>query len=455
MAINNVDEDELFRVLNTELSASYPVTSPEHLYGREVVLERVRTSLAMLGRQIFIYGDRGVGKTSLAQTAAFRYQSADDSPVITSCHKDSTFETVMQDVIRKLRRDDPYVTKRTAQTKTGLTGGLTKGPLSLGMTGEKSAQKEETPTPAVPDANAAATLMLHEARGNSTQRLVVIDEFDVMGTAQRSHFADFLKQVGDQRVPVKFIFCGIGETVDDLLEAHGSANRYFDGVKVERLNVTSRWEIIDNSAKALGLSVDDEVRHRIAAISDGFPVYIHRICEKLYQVVFNLEPTIEVIDVTHLDAAITETILSIEHFIRKPYDSAIMRDDGDALERILWALADHSDLTRTQKSIHVSLAKILDALNVPPIGEKDFVRLIAKLRGGKEPIVQLHKGRRGLNEFRENIFRGYVRLRAEARGIRLALDYASGPDPRNDRGPRVTTGVSPLFVRPSFGRSPR
>jgi len=67
----------------------------------------------------------------------------------------------------------------------------------------------------------------------------------------------------------------------------------------------------------------------------------------------------------------------------------------------------------------------------------------------------LHKGRRGLNEFRENIFRGYVRLRAEAKGVQLALDYASAPDPHNDRAMRVTQGLNPLYQRPSYGRQPR
>jgi uncharacterized protein len=72
----------------------------------------------MRGRQIFIHGDRGVGKTSLAQTAAFRFQSSDAQPVITSCHKASTFESVMQDIIVKLRGGNPYEAKRTTSSKT-------------------------------------------------------------------------------------------------------------------------------------------------------------------------------------------------------------------------------------------------------------------------------------------------------------------------------------------------
>ena len=41
-----------------------------------------RPLLQLPGKHIFIYGDRGVGKTSLAQTAAFLQQSADSSPIL-------------------------------------------------------------------------------------------------------------------------------------------------------------------------------------------------------------------------------------------------------------------------------------------------------------------------------------------------------------------------------------
>jgi hypothetical protein len=169
MAIRGVTEDDLFRVLNQELSASFPVTSPEHLFGREAALERVRTSLAMFGRQIFIHGDRGVGKTSLAQTAAFRYQSADADPVITSCHKKATFEMVMQDVIVKLRGGSPYESKRVSTAKTGKSLGaslpIPKLSFTLSSSTEQTRQTEEVLAPSIPDANAAVALLLHEATG--------------------------------------------------------------------------------------------------------------------------------------------------------------------------------------------------------------------------------------------------------------------------------------------------
>lgn len=454
MAIQGVTEEHLFEILNRELSASQPIKSPEHLFGREQDLERIRTALAMRGRQIFIYGDRGVGKTSLAQTAAYRYQSADATPILTSCHAESTFESVMQDILLKLRGRTPYQTKKLASEKETKSASLAKIGLSFQGSIENSAQIEESYAQPVRDANAAALLLTHESKNHSTSPIAVIDEFDRMESVkERGKFADFLKQLGDQEVPIKFIFCGIADTFDDLLDAHGSAHRYFDGIKVERLNVSSRWEIIDKSASALGLTVDNNVRHRIAAISDGFPYYIHLLCEKLYTGIFFAEDTIDIATPQHLHNAVTETILSIEHTIRRPYDLVTQRQDGEVLERVLWALADHSELTRTQTSIYASHAKVLDMLGQPSVSEKDFTKLLAKLRDKSYDVVRLHKGRRGLNEFKQNIFRGYVRLRAEAKGVQLALDYAPAPDPKRPTIGKIPSGISPLYQRPSFGRT--
>ncbi len=197
------------------LSASCPISSPEHLFGREKELERIHHALAMKGRQIFIYGDRGVGKTSLARTAAYRYQSSEAEPIVTSCNQESTFESVLQDILSKLRYGTPYEVKRVKK--------------------EKEVQIEERLIPTVKDANTAALLLRYEAPRHSRKPIVVIDEFDLIGCRQeRGKFADFLKQLGDQEVPVKFIVCGMANSLHDLLDAHASAYRYLDGIKMDK-----------------------------------------------------------------------------------------------------------------------------------------------------------------------------------------------------------------------------
>lgn len=50
--------------------------------GRSHEIDIIERALYQLGRHIFLFGDRGVGKSSLAATAAYQYQSAEERPMI-------------------------------------------------------------------------------------------------------------------------------------------------------------------------------------------------------------------------------------------------------------------------------------------------------------------------------------------------------------------------------------
>jgi hypothetical protein len=62
--------EEFGAKLDAVLSPASAIKSPEFLQGRDQQLTDVRQALAMKGRHVFIHGFRGVGKTSLAYTAA-------------------------------------------------------------------------------------------------------------------------------------------------------------------------------------------------------------------------------------------------------------------------------------------------------------------------------------------------------------------------------------------------
>jgi uncharacterized protein len=77
MCIAGFDCLSFEKALKQTLSPTTPIRSAEFLRGRDKKLEDIRRAVIQPGRHIFIYGDRGVGKTSLAQTAAFEHQSAE------------------------------------------------------------------------------------------------------------------------------------------------------------------------------------------------------------------------------------------------------------------------------------------------------------------------------------------------------------------------------------------
>ena len=67
------------------------------------------------GRQIFIYGHRGVGKSSLAQTAAIERQSSDKNPIMLSCSTESTCCNVIKDLAIRAIPTDPRLVRGTLQ----------------------------------------------------------------------------------------------------------------------------------------------------------------------------------------------------------------------------------------------------------------------------------------------------------------------------------------------------
>jgi len=63
--------------------------------GREKTLT-IDRAFSSPGRQVFIYGDRGVGKTSLAQTAANLHTGVENLPIYVMCGRTNNFGQMIQ-----------------------------------------------------------------------------------------------------------------------------------------------------------------------------------------------------------------------------------------------------------------------------------------------------------------------------------------------------------------------
>ncbi len=422
-----------------------PIQSQEHLFGRERQLEQVQQALYAPGRSVFIYGDRGVGKTSLAQTVAYSHQSSTHDPVLLACGPETTFSGLMTSALRQLRDSKLKDSTTSRRLRIGFKG--------FDIEGESTHHEERIPENYEQnDLNEVVASLLEVAASRKNESaVIVIDEFDrISDNAERSHFADFIKQVGDQRVPIHFVFCGVAESLQKLLGAHGSCYRYVDGIELRTLTYDARFEIIDKVAKALGVRVDERPRIRIAAISDGFPHYIHRMCEQLFWQMFKDPRPCEVPTADHYQQAVALSVLRIEQHLRLTYDKSVMKD-APGYEQVLWAVADHSDLIRNTEGIYTSYLDLMNGSEseMPVLERHTVVARLNALKGqGCGSILSSPK--KGWYQFHESMMRGYVRLRAEEVGCELALDYsaASGRTPALSWRPRSAR-------RGQFGTKPR
>ncbi|HYC45664.1 MAG TPA: ATP-binding protein [Burkholderiales bacterium] len=412
-----------------------PVASIEHLHGREQELERISRALMAPGRHVFIFGDRGVGKSSLAATAAAQHQSSDASYIDVSGSPDSTLKSVIANVVYQAVN-----ASRIKKTKTSETIAFESKWAKLGSSRETALHDLQEQIGTIVD---AVEMLREVAPLHSANPVVVVDEFDrIQSTEERGRFADLIKQLGDKRIPIHFIFTGVAKTIEDLLGAHASAVRQFETVELPRLNWRGRWEIALAATSAFGVRLDREIYLRIAAVSDGFPYYVHLITEKMLWRVFDDPQVVTEITWQHYDDGLQQAITGIDAELRRPYEMAVNQRRGDDYEEVLWSSADSDYLQRFVKDMYSSYEYVMEQR--PDRTKLDADRYGARVRQLRNPscgaILVSDAAKPGLYTYREKMLRGFVRMQAEANGIELLGERARAPRPVMHVPSSVTRG---------------
>src|SRR5262249_52543293 len=155
------------------------------------------------GKHVFVFGERGVGKTSLAHTAAVLHQSADADPIRIACDEYASFYKMVGDMVRRALPPEDVIEQRTKQAKGGLK--------VFGVSAEMQTGIKKGVIPPIESLNDAVVVLQYIAQFHSKEPIIVVDEFDqVVAKDDKKRFADLIKQVSDQEVGIRFIFCGIG-----------------------------------------------------------------------------------------------------------------------------------------------------------------------------------------------------------------------------------------------------
>jgi hypothetical protein len=414
MAIRGLSAEAFENRLRSVIRPSRPVDRFEVLVDRSAELARIEEAVASPGRHVFIYGERGAGKTSLAHTAAYKHESAYSRPVFCACGRQTSFASIVRDATEQLlARPKAVATELTRDV--GVAGGF--------FTAKASLREVARALPEHIDLNTAVALLQEATAGRRGRAIVVIDEFENLeSAAERVLFSELVKQLSDRDVPVALIFCGVGRSIGDLLQAHLSAHRYLEGVRLPTppLSFDGRDALVRMAAETLGVAIDDDVVLRISRVSDGFPHYVHLLCQKLFWLAHRVPHDVECIDVPMYRQAVSEAVDSAEAHLRLAYERAVLKDRDDYRE-VLWAVADRPDDDRNIQRVYAeSYLRIMLACHRIPLELAEFQGCVARLRSEPYGAILVNR-RRGWTGFREAIMRGYVRLMAEHAGVAIAL----------------------------------
>lgn len=412
--------------LQTVVSHSRPIDDEQHLKGRTEQLESVTQAIYAPGRHVFVFGERGVGKTSLAKTAARRAATTPECFKQIGCSSDSNFDDIIRLILEVFDR------KRLAAFQKTSSWGFQQW---LGV-GQSS--NESYAPPKITVSLAADALASLDNERSDYLRVVVIDEMDrILEQKIREQFAELVKLLGDRGSKITIIFTGVGSDLEQILGGHASSFRQLAQIPLERINYQSSLDIVDDALAKFGLAWETEptrtARFRIASIANGFPYYVHLLMEKL---LYKLYEDKAASHITHerLSAAISSAVMDAQEEIRKPYDKATR---GRALHYKLttWAVADSWELERTADRIYDSYLGICKKLDEEPQSRRQFLQIMASLKRQTHGPILRAGYRKGQYLFTENIVRGYVRLCAASEGIEL---NDIRPD---ENGPKITAQV--------------
>ncbi len=419
MAIKNINEAQLVDVIGSHFSPSKEIDDPHRLIGREAYLTRIRRALFSPGRHVFIYGERGVGKTSLAKTAGLIAVNEEKNFIYVPCSEKTTFYEVIS-VIGNSLFD---IGARMAAPGRGFSFNASLPVIGGGGIGVTPGAKTGVQVPAS-FSEALDIIKLVRSKLNG-QVIIAVDELDRVSNAQeRAHFAELLKNVSAVIDDVRFILCGIGANVDEILGEHLSAGRMFEAIEVQKLPHDALWGIVQSAANELDLQIDRGFKIRIGIISDGFPHFVHLIGECLFYAIFDDEETVNKCERRHFDSALKEALQKAEPSLRRIYQMATEKTKHKGqYEEALWALADRSSTRRQVRDIYESsYLRIANDHNSIELLTKEKLneRLLAMRKESHANILIGHGS--GWFSFRENVVRGYVRLKAESEGIELVPD---------------------------------
>ena len=247
--------------LGEVFTPSAPIDRLSLFAGRDQQRRAVLDAILQRGRHAVLFGERGVGKTSLASVLREFLEEAGQSVIAprVNCDDGDDYSAIW----RKAFDDLQFIEHRRSV-------GLTPELRDVVRSANDLIGRQEHITP-------HEVRLLLEQLGAQTLLVVIVDEFDRVADRLSTQFADTIKMLSDQSVPATLMLVGVGDSVNTLIAKHESIERALAQVRMPRMSVPELRQIIDAGLSGVGMTAEVAARDRIANLSQGLPHYTHLI----------------------------------------------------------------------------------------------------------------------------------------------------------------------------------
>ncbi len=386
----------LTEAVSSTFCPATPVRPGQIFAGRTNEQADVFESIGTPGRHAIVFGERGVGKTSLANFVA-RHRAADMIIAQTACDGSDSYDTIWRKALGEIR---------FASVEPGIGFG-------------NQAETVHNALELVPDTDLSPHLVRRvlDVLASARPVLVVIDELDRVGDqAVPALMADTIKLLSDQAVAATVILVGVADTVHQLLGEHASVSRALMEVHMPRMSKSELALIVTHGLDRLGMSAEPEPVELIANLSQGLPHYTHLLAAGAARsAIARSSGTVIGLDVR---VAIDRAVRRAEERIASAYEQATGSLRTSIFPEVLLAAA----LTPTDERGFFHAADVARPL-ARIVGEEserpDHARHLAAFTHSRRGPVLQRAGTRGRYRYRftDPLLAPYVVMRSVADGI--------------------------------------
>ncbi len=292
-----------------------PIDRLQLFAGREAQRRAVLDAVLQRGRHVAIFGERGVGKTSLASVLHEYLEGLGQSILAprVNCDDGDDYAAIWRKAFDALR----FIEQRRG---IGFAPPLEESVRSA--TSLISGDGPITPH--------TVRMLLEQLSARQTL-VIVVDEFDRVAGRLGTQMADTIKMLSDQSVPATLVLVGVGESVSALIAQHESVERALAQVLMPRMSLWELQQIVDGGLDVVGLRADPIVRDRIAALSQGLPHYTHLIT--LAAARHANDRAADLVETEDLAAGVRSAVSHAQETITTTHHRAVMSARSDSLYR--------------------------------------------------------------------------------------------------------------------------
>ncbi len=234
--------------LREAFTPTRPKQNPAVFSGRFRQMQRIIAAIEEERAHVMIYGERGSGKTSLANVLAGKAQEAGYLVARFACNSELSFEDIFRGFLRLLPAS------LVADT-------LVSGTRTL----------EEM----LPPGHCGITELIGVFERIAHKHVIlIIDEYDRVTTEEtQAKLAELIKNMSDAGAPVTLLIIGVAENVTQLLGKHPSLQRTIVTIPMPLMPARELDGILATGEEKSGLHFDPAVRRQIIEFAQGLPYH--------------------------------------------------------------------------------------------------------------------------------------------------------------------------------------